>query len=585
MKTNFITTLIGTLLFASINVSAAVVKIAPATFKSDEKHLVQLLDVGGPALYSMLKVINEAHSSVYITNYLINYWDYSALYILQALMNKKAQNPNFQAYFLLEDSTSTASGYKAYHHWQWRDFVQTFKEKGIEFRIFNPRAFSPANSNIRQHQKIIAADVMSKDGKIDYQMVIGGRNFSDDYYGIVPHYNRLDKEIYVKGEIVGQAINEFKVQWSDDRVYDVLHLSEDEERKIDEAKLKAETIYERGRMRDEISSALKEIKHFILHGPSGLTIERLRWVKTGSENVTIIYSDDTVNFLKNGPKIFVDKKTNEKTEVRYEDISEYMQNPPKNVNLVSEQTFFQKLSAEYYRHSLPQNYPVLEISEIVLGYDQPSLFSKKDNFVPYFYETIKKAEREVIFENQYFIPSTSALEVLNHLAKKKIPVHFLTNSLVSQDESNPGILTHDEIRSYQKSNPHHFFPYAFRGQKLAGIEGALWWDGTAQNADNTWQIHGKSVVIDGVSSWIGSNNFDNRSESFNPEMGIYIENNPTFAAQLKKSTLNNINNADKIEVEGEYWKNYDKKVKGEGLIEKTKSSAWSLLLQATQPFW
>lgn len=579
-KILFFVILIG----SSLNLSAEITQISSATFKSNEKHQVQLLDVGAPTLYSMLKIIREAHSSVYITNYLINYWDYSALYILEAILNKKKQNPEFHAYFLLEDSTSANGGYSAFNHWQWRDFIQTLKEKGLEFRIFNPRTFSPANSNVRQHQKIIAADKLNSKGEIEFQMIIGGRNFSDDYYGFVPHYNRLDKEIYVKGEIVQQAITEFSIQWSSDKVFNILNLSEADDRKIDEEKAKAESLYERGPTRDEFSNGLKEVKDYILGGPDELTFQRLRWVKTGATNLTIIYSDKVLQELKRSPRKFYDKQ-GEVTEISYSDIFLFKTNPPKNINLVRERDFFAKLEAEYVRHSLPQNYPMVEVSEVILGYDQPGTFLKKNNFIPFFYETLGQAKTEVYFENQYFIPSGSAISVLNSLMKNNVHVHFLTNSLVSQDESNPGILTHDEIRNYQKLHPDQFHAYAFRGQNLKGILGALWWDATAHNIENTWQIHAKAVVIDEKSSWIGSNNFDNRSEDFNPEMAIFIPNNEIFAKQLKRSILNNIRNADKMEIDSEYWRRYEEKVKGVTALEKVKSSAWGFLLKMTQPFW
>lgn len=568
----------------SLNLTAEITQISSATFKSNTKHQVQLLDVGAPSLYSMLKIIHEAHSSVFITNYLINYWDYSALYILDAILNKKKQNPDFHAYFLLEDSTSATGGYSAFNHWQWRELIQILKERGLEFRIFNPRAFSPANSNVRQHQKIIAADTLNSKGEIEFQMIIGGRNFSDDYYGFVPHYNRLDKEIYVKGEIVQQAITEFMIQWNGEKVFNILNLSEEADRKIDEDKARAETIYERGASRDNFSSGLKEIKDYILGGPDELTFQRLRWVKSGADNLTIIYSDKVLQQLKRSSRVFYEK-SGEAIEVRYSDIFLFKTNPPKNVNLVSEKDFFAKLKAEYEIHSLSENYPLVEVSEIVLGYDQPGTFLKQNNFIPFFYKTLSDAQSEIYFENQYFIPSDSAIDVLNGLMKKNVHVHFLTNSLVSQDESNPGILTHDEIRDYQKLHPQLFHAYAFRGQNLQGIRGALWWDATARNKENTWQIHAKAVVIDEKSSWVGSNNFDNRSEDFNPEMAIFIPNNEFFAKQLKKSILNNIRNADKMEIDSKYWLRYEEKVKGVSILEKVKSSAWGFLLQMTQPFW
>lgn len=559
-----------------------VVKISSGVYHSNSIHQVQLLDVGAPALYVMLKIINDAENEIFITNYLINYWDYSTHYIFDALIKKRTANPNFKVKIILEDSTSAAGGYRSSNHWQWRNFIKKFLAKGIEFRIFNPRSFGPTNSNFRQHQKLIIGDYKNSNGNKDYQMIIGGRNFSDDYFGIVPHYNRLDKEIYVSGEIVKTAATEFIKQWSSNRVYNVLELNDSVELKKENEIVNSDSIYEKtSRNRNMISDSLEAIENVLTGGIDHLTLERIGWVLTGSENVTIIYSDRILNYLKqNSYKI-----KNSNLEITYEKFNELINNPPPKVNLVTEADFLKNLKIQYWLHSGENAYPISLVSNIILGFDQPSRFSKEENFIDFFYQTIENATKEVYFENQYFIPSSDGYKTLNSLIQKNVKINFLTNSLVSQDESNPGILTHDEIRKYKTKNKNLFFPYAFRGQNLTGIPGALWWEGTRSNPNNTWQIHAKAVVIDDSSAWIGSNNFDNRSEDFNPEMAIFIPNNREFALQVKKSILNNMNNSDYMDIEGDYWKSYDEKVKGKTKLKQIKSFGLEVILQATKLFW
>lgn len=43
--------------------------------------------------------------------------------------------------------------------------------------------------------------------------------------------------------------------------------------------------------------------------------------------------------------------------------------------------------------------------------------------------------------------------------------------------------------------------------------------------------------------------------------------------------------ASTMEIDSEYWRRYEEKVKGVTALEKVKSSAWGFLLKMTQPFW
>ncbi|MEN0059940.1 MAG: phospholipase D-like domain-containing protein, partial [Bdellovibrio sp.] len=532
----------------------------PAMTFSEAPHTVQLLDVGGPVLERFLDIIEKAEHSVDISNYLINYNDYSSLLVFDAIQKKAANNKNCKARILLEDSTSAGVGYRDTEFWAWRKFVRDMKARGIEFRVFNPRSKNPINGNVRTHQKFIIAD--------GHEMVLGGRNLSDDYYGIVPFYNRLDKEIYVKGPIVKVTQDRFLELWNGPMVKNLLQYSDAEEIERDRKIQREDAGHLRISGRSNGSLILRNMSRAIEEGGDGLSLRKFSWIRGGGVNITILYSDRVIEILKTtGYDLMNDE--GEPVRLTYSDFIHALNAPKeKNITLMHIREFRARLKAELKRHSHADLYPEVIVNKIGIGFDLPGTLRKEVNFIPYFYETLKEAKSEVVFENQYFIPSPAGWQTLDVLQNNGVAIKFLTNSMVSQDENNPGTLTHDRMRDYLKSNSKLFHPFAFIGQKLQGIPGALWWPATAANPDCVWQIHGKAVVIDQVSSWVGSNNFDNRSEEFNPETAVYIPHNAIFAKQLYRSIHNNILNSEDMSVKSGYWQRYDQKREQRSFTEK-----------------
>lgn len=463
-------------------------------------HDVQFLDAGGGTLERILTMIDQAQESIEISNYNYGFcYDLSAQLVFQAILKKaelaRSQGRSFQAKVLIEDFTT--SFYSESDFWPWRKFIEEFKAKGLEFRIFNPRNVTHGGDvwygNARNHQKFLIVD-----GK---EIVLGGRNITDDYFGFIKHFNRIDKDIWVRGPIVKEAQTRFLTLWDHPLTKNFLQNSE-------EFELQTELVnsISSHNVRRTISPHVDQIRTCLNEGVEGVLAKHRKW-RESDPNTQIIDLQKLLSALKE--------------EGRKRD----------------------------------QHTPIVKVGEIVLGFDLPKSQSsyKSENFVPFFYESIRRAKSEVIFENQYFIPNSEARKTLNDLGQKKgVKVLFLTNSITSQDEDGPGTLTHKRIGEYQAQNGAFFKGYAFSGRNPKG-PGIHWWE-PAKNA--VWQIHSKAVVIDEKHTWIGSNNFDNRSDDFNLEIGILIPNHKAFAAQVRNSILANIENSHSFAPDSPYWAIY-----------------------------
>lgn len=78
-------------------------------------------------------------------------------------------------------------------------------QKGIEVKFYNTNLVLKLNRiNFRNHRKLLVIDGV--------EAITGGRNLADDYYGSHEKFNYEDRDVYVKGPMVGpmrDSFNEF----------------------------------------------------------------------------------------------------------------------------------------------------------------------------------------------------------------------------------------------------------------------------------------------------------------------------------------------------------------------------------------
>ena len=120
------------------------------------------------------------------------------------------------------------------------------------------------------------------------------------------------------------------------------------------------------------------------------------------------------------------------------------------------------------------------------------------------------AEREIVIESPYLVPSRGFRRALGLLRDRNVRVRILTNSLLTTDNLVPQA-------AYRNAQP---------GLLENGVE---LWEYAGEES-----MHAKSAVIDDRIGIVGSYNLDPRSEHLNTEIAVVIED-ADFARALRQS--------------------------------------------------
>jgi putative cardiolipin synthase len=136
-------------------------------------------------------------------------------------------------------------------------------------------------------------------------------------------------------------------------------------------------------------------------------------------------------------------------------------------------------------------------------------------------EALEGAEKSIVIESPYLVPSKSLLELLDKKLRKGVRVLMLTNSLRSSD----GVLPYAAFLKYRRR-------LVRAGVDVREFKGPSW-------------LHAKSVVVDGRVALVGSYNVDPRSENLNTEVMCMTEDEEV-AGQLLASIDGHLENAWRI---------------------------------------
>lgn len=148
-------------------------------------------------------------------------------------------------------------------------------------------------------------------------------------------------------------------------------------------------------------------------------------------------------------------------------------------------------------------------------------------------KVIGKPQDNIFLVTPYFVPSTEGTLMLTQLAKQGIKITILTNSLEATDVSavhsgyakrrkkllKAGVELYEMKRFYAPADGLNKFP------KVIG--------------DSAASLHAKTFTIDGQQVFIGSFNFDQRSEIYNTELGVIIDS-PKLAQQIEQEFTRNL---------------------------------------------
>lgn len=137
-------------------------------------------------------------------------------------------------------------------------------------------------------------------------------------------------------------------------------------------------------------------------------------------------------------------------------------------------------------------------------------------------DLMRRARSEVLMTTPYLIPGEKGMALLGELRQHNVKVRVLTNSLAATDEP----LVHIGYKRYREPmlrlgvELHELSPVrAQRSKRLAMFRSA------------SSRLHAKMAEIDRRLIFIGSMNFDPRSEKHNTEMGVFIDS-PQLAREM-----------------------------------------------------
>jgi putative cardiolipin synthase len=128
-------------------------------------------------------------------------------------------------------------------------------------------------------------------------------------------------------------------------------------------------------------------------------------------------------------------------------------------------------------------------------------------------EHIRDARSEVVLVSPYLIPGRRGMDLIRAVRSRDVVVSVLTNSLASTDQP----LAHIGYRRYR----HELMTLGVELFELSPIKAGRESQRLLFGA-SVGGLHTKAVVFDREELFIGSMNFDPRSNHYNSEMGLFI---------------------------------------------------------------
>lgn len=160
---------------------------------------------------------------------------------------------------------------------------------------------------------------------------------------------------------------------------------------------------------------------------------------------------------------------------------------------------------------------------------------------------------EMLVEAAYLIPSRADLRLVDRLRARGVKIRVLTNSLATNDVA----AAHAGYAKYRRT-------LLQKGVELyelrpdANSDRGNW---SALAGNSRASLHTKGLVVDRQELFIGSFNFDPRSNNINTEIGLYV-NSPELAAQVAEYMDEGVKleNCYRLEVEKDEEENVDRLV-------------------------
>jgi putative cardiolipin synthase len=137
-------------------------------------------------------------------------------------------------------------------------------------------------------------------------------------------------------------------------------------------------------------------------------------------------------------------------------------------------------------------------------------------------EQMRRAQKEIVMTSPYLIPGEAGMAMMRETRSRGVSFRVLTNSLAATDEP----LVHTGYRRYRTQmlklgvDVYELSPTRVKRNLRLGMFGTT-----------HGRLHAKTAVIDRQTVFIGSMNFDPRSEKHNTEMAVIVQS-PQLAREV-----------------------------------------------------
>ena len=139
---------------------------------------------------------------------------------------------------------------------------------------------------------------------------------------------------------------------------------------------------------------------------------------------------------------------------------------------------------------------------------------------------VENARTRVVIQSPYLVPSERAFTLLREARARGVKVRISTNSLASTDNIQ-AFSGYRNQRSRLLRMGIDVYEYRPDPEVQRELVAAL---PSGQRKPPIFSLHAKTMVVDGAILYVGTFNFDPRSENLNTEVGVIIENRALAAA-------------------------------------------------------
>ena len=449
-------------------------RIAKASTADPEQSGFRLMPTGQFALQARIELARRAQRTLDVQYYQIHD-DRTGRYLLRTL--RDASERGVRVRVIIDDLYTAGQdplllGLDAYPN--------------VEVRLFNPFPAGRKNFltrfavnwhefdrvNRRMHNKLFIADgVMA---------VAGGRNIADEYFMASAGANFVDLDTFVIGAILPRLSSLFDEYWNSDRVLPIRAI-------VPTERPDAELRQDFERMTSAEAVPIVRVTTMPAEMGGGEVVEVIGSTG-GTPEPEVPPPNDVLGY---GP--IVDELNAGKVGLIWADAQAYADSPDKVIGRVS-------------------TYGLAPIDDVD---------SVRYNVI----EMMRRARKDVVITSPYLIPGEAGLETFrNSVERYGVKYTLVTNSLAATDEP----VVHTGYRRYRPEmlklgmNLYELSPQKVsRSLRLGRFSTSI------------GRLHAKSAVVDGERVFIGSMNFDPRSDQHNTEMGLFIQS-PQVAQQMLK---------------------------------------------------